>query len=63
MIVRNKQKKHERLARDKYSTLLWKGVTYGRKKFYNTGLYRMQQLRSVIGDFKIPEVKNVTRTL
>jgi len=27
----------ERLAKDKRSNLLWKVVTYGRKKFYNIG--------------------------
>ncbi len=25
----------ERLARDKRSSLVWKGITYGRKKYYN----------------------------
>jgi hypothetical protein len=36
-----------RLARDKYSSLLQKFVTYGRKKFYNIGprgqLYKRSQ--------------------
>ncbi len=27
----------EKLARNKCSSLLWKGLTYGRKKFYNIG--------------------------
>jgi len=27
----------ERIARDKCSSVSWKGVTYGRKKFYNIG--------------------------
>jgi len=31
------QARFERLARDKHSRLLWKVVTYGRKKFYSIG--------------------------
>jgi hypothetical protein len=31
------QTRLERLARDKRSSLFWKVVTYGRKKFYNIG--------------------------
>jgi hypothetical protein len=49
----HKQTKLERLARDKRSSLLWKGVTYGLKKFYvlpfaaiNSNIYdRVENLR------------------
>jgi hypothetical protein len=34
-LTRKRQTRLARLARDKRSSLLWKVVTYGRKKFYN----------------------------
>ncbi len=36
-LIRKHHTRLERLARDKHSSLLRKGVTYGRKKFYNIG--------------------------
>jgi hypothetical protein len=31
------------LARDKHSSLLWKSVIYGSKKFYSTGPWGIKQ--------------------
>jgi hypothetical protein len=50
-LTRNHYTSLERLARDKRSSLLWKGKTYDRKKFYNIG-HRLP--KSMIFSYKLP---------
>jgi hypothetical protein len=47
----------ERLAWDKHSSLLWKGVTYSCKKFYNIGASSGLVLR---GSASAAELNNAT---